>query len=102
MQEKLYDEEFVRAHTDLPFLVCMDTLKILKPQDIIADYKVKELKNTQVLKEGEKPASSLKQVRQVVTEKLRQEWGDFLVWDLESNQPQVITRDDSGIAKNFA
>lgn len=102
IQEKLYDEEFIKAQTDLPFLVRMDTLQLLKPEDIILDYKPRELKNTQVLKEGEKAPSSLKQVRQVVTEKLRNEWGDFLVWDLDKNKPGIITRDDSGISKNFA
>ena len=102
IQEKLYDAEFIKGHTDLPFLVRMDTLKFLKPQEIIKGYQPKELQNTQVLKEGEKIPSSLKQVHQVVTESLRNEWGDFVVWNLDKDGTEVITRDDSGVAGNFA
>ena len=102
IQEKLYDAEFIRGHTDLPFLVRMDTLKFLKPQDIIKGYQPKELQNTQVLKEGEKIPSSLKQLHQVITENLRNEWGDFVAWNLDKNGPEVVTRDDSGSARNFA
>jgi nitrate reductase alpha subunit len=102
IKERLYEAEFIKGHTDLPFLVRLDTLKLLKPQDIIPDYKPKELKNTQVLKEGEKPPPNVKQRQQVITEKLRKEWSDFLAWNQETNQPDIVTRDDSGIAKNFA
>ncbi len=102
IQEKLYDIDFVRGHTDLPFLVRMDNLKLLKPQDFIKDYQPKELTNTQVLKKGEKAPPPIKQTKQVITEELRQEWGDFVAWNLDKNQPEVITRDDSGIVKNFA
>lgn len=102
IQEKLYDSEFVKGHTDLPFLVRLDTLKLLKPQDIIPDYKPKELKNTQLLKEGEKAPPNLKQTRQIITEKLRNEWGDFVAWNLDRDGVEIVTRDDSGVSINFA
>ncbi|MBI4368788.1 MAG: molybdopterin-dependent oxidoreductase [Elusimicrobia bacterium] len=102
ISEKLYDVDFVKGHTDLPLLVRMDTLKLLKPQDIWADYKNKELSKTQILKEGEKPQSVLKQDRQIVAEKLRDEWGDFLAWNQDSNAPEVVTRDQSGASNNWA
>jgi len=102
IKEKLYDAEFIKGHTDLPFLVRMDTLKLLKPQDIIPDYKPKELKNTHVLKEGEKPPLPIKQRKQIVHEKLRDEWSDFVVWNLDNKQIEIVSRDDSGVAKNFA
>ncbi len=102
IQERLYDEDFVKGHTDLPFLVRMDTLKLLKPQDIISGYKPKELKKAQLLKEGEKPPANIKQTYQVITEKLRNEWGDFVVWDLDKNEPDIVTRDDLGVSRNFA
>src|SRR3989338_3886805 len=60
IKERLYDADFIRAQTDLPFVVRMDTLKLLKPQDIIKDYQNKELKDTHVLKEGEKTPSPIK------------------------------------------
>jgi nitrate reductase alpha subunit len=102
IQEKLYDSEFIKAHTDLPFLVRMDTLKFLKPQEIIPNYQLRRLQNTQVLKEGEKAPPNVQQLKQVITEKLRSEWGDFLVWNLKNGQPQIVSRDDSGVAGDFA
>src|SRR3989338_4038915 len=102
ISEKLYDADFIKAQTDLPFLVRMDTLKLLKPQDVIRDYKNKELRNTQVLKKGQEAQAPIKQERQVVAENLREEWGDFLVWGLDKNKIEVISRDDAAVAGNFA
>lgn len=97
LKEKLYDAEHVRHYTDLPFLVRTDTLEFLKPQDIIPDYKNVELKNyLKVLKEGEKPGNTLQQGTPHVTEKIRNEWGDFVVWNEKTGQPSVISRDDYG------
>ncbi|WP_096206654.1 molybdopterin-dependent oxidoreductase [Candidatus Methanoperedens nitratireducens] len=101
IQEKLYDVDFVKGHTDLPLLVRMDTLKLLKPQDIIKDYKPRELKDTLVLKPGEEALPNTEQDRQIAKEKLRNEWGDFLAWDSDTNQVEVVTRDDAASAKNF-
>ena len=102
IQEKLYDLEYAQANTDLPLLVRMDTLKLLKPQDILKDYQPVELQKSQVLKEGEKAPPPAKQEKQVITEKLRREWGDFVIWDLAKNGPAFISRDDYGLAGNFA
>lgn len=102
ISENIYDADFVRGYTDLPLLVRMDTLKLLKPQDIIADYKPSELKNTQVLKEGEKAPPNIKQERQIITEKLRDEWGDFVAWNLDTRQIEIISRDDAAASRNFA
>src|SRR3972149_6670172 len=43
IQEKLYDEPFVKKFTDFPLLVRLDTLKLLKAKDIIANYQNAEL-----------------------------------------------------------
>ena len=102
IQEKLYDLEYAQANTDLPLLVRMDTLKLLKPQDILKDYQPVELQKSQVLKEGEKTPPPAKQEKQIITEKLRREWGDFVIWDLAKNGPAFISRDDYGLAGNFA
>jgi len=102
ISEKLYDADFIKAQTDLPFLVRMDTLKLLKPQDVIRDYKNKELENTQILKVGEEAQAPIKQGRQIIAEKLRQEWGDFLTWNTVKNKIEVVTRDDAAVAGNFA
>ncbi|MEK7669648.1 MAG: molybdopterin-dependent oxidoreductase, partial [Bacteroidota bacterium] len=42
-KEKLYDAPFVKRFTDMPLLVRMDTLKLLRASDIFKDYKNQEL-----------------------------------------------------------
>lgn len=97
IKEGLYDPEYLKKYTDLPFLVRMDTLRLLKPDDVFEDYKPQELKNyIGILKEGEKPLPPTKQANPVVPEKVRNEWGDFLVWDEKRKEPVVVTRDDYG------
>lgn len=39
MEEKLYDEEYIKRFTDLPFLVRMDTLKWLRADEVFPDFK---------------------------------------------------------------
>lgn len=102
LKENLWDRDFVLRHTDLPLLVRSDTLKLLKPQDIIPGYRHAELKGTQVLREGEKPKPNAEQDRQIVSEKLRAEWGDFVAWDSEAGRAVVVTRDDAGQRRPFA
>lgn len=95
--EKLYDEEYVKTFTDLPLLVRMDTLKLLRASDIIKDYKPAELSNyTTVLKPDEKPSPNAAQSVQYISEKARKAWDDFVVWDSAKNAPAVITRDHVG------
>ncbi len=102
LEENLHDAEFVRGHTDLPLLVRMDTLKLLKPQEVIADYQAAELKNTHTLAEGELAPPNVRQRRQIVTKSLRAEWGDFLAWDTETGAPRVVTRDNAATAAPYA
>ena len=97
INEKLYDEEYVKSFTDLPLLVRMDTLKLLRAADILKDYQPAELTNyTKVLKPDERPSPNAAQGAQYIPEKARQEWGDFVVWDAATNAPAVITRDHVG------
>nr|BAL57377.1 nitrite oxidoreductase/nitrate reductase alpha subunit [uncultured Acetothermia bacterium]BAL58893.1 nitrite oxidoreductase/nitrate reductase alpha subunit [Candidatus Acetothermum autotrophicum] len=97
INEKLYDEEYVKTFTDLPLLVRMDTLKLLRASDIIRDYQPAELTNyAKVLKPDEKPGPPLAQRVQYIPERARQAWGDFVVWDSTKNAPEVITRDHVG------
>lgn len=102
IRDNLYDADYTKAFTDLPLLVRMDTLQLLKPQDFIKGYTPRELKNLQVIKPGEVTPSSIRQDRQVTTEQLRQEWGDFVAWNAQTQQPEVVTRDDVGDVKSFA
>ncbi len=96
MQENLYDKEYVQQWTDLPILVRMDTLKYLKAAEVFGgDPAV--LKQTLIVKDGEKAPPPIQQtVQNVVPEKLRLEWGDYVFWDAKKNAAQALTRDDVG------
>jgi len=98
--ENLYDEEFVKSFSDLPFLVQMDgpnSLKLLRAKDIVAGYTPATLSNyVKVLKSGEKPPLPTSQDVQYVSETLRNEWDDFVVWDTNTNSAQIVTRDHVG------
>ncbi|MGE3466848.1 MAG: molybdopterin-dependent oxidoreductase, partial [Pyrinomonadaceae bacterium] len=96
MQENLYDKEYVQQWTDMPILVRMDTLKYLKAAEVFGgDPAV--LKQTFIVKDGEKAPPPIKQtVQNVVPEKLRLEWGDYVFWDAKKNAAQPLTRDDVG------
>ena len=96
MQENLYDKEYVQQWTDMPILVRMDTLKYLKAAEVFGgDQAV--LKQTFIVKDGEKTPPPIQQtVQNVVPEKLRLEWGDYVFWDAKKNAAQPLTRDDVG------
>lgn len=99
IKEKLYDEAFVKTHTDLPFLVRMDTGNLLKAAEVFGqDYQAKPLKRTKVVKarsDFPKPYD-VNQEKPVITEQMRQQWGDFLVWDTKKQEVAVVSRDEVG------
>jgi nitrate reductase alpha subunit len=95
LRDKLYDVNYVRQWTDLPVLVRMDTLKYLRAKDVFGTPPA-ELKNTRVLKPGEKEPPPAAQDQPLLTEKLRQEWGDYVWWDCASGSPKLLTRDMVG------
>ncbi len=95
MRDKLYDADYLKRWTDLPVLVRTDTLKCLRAQDVFGGP-VAGLTSTQVLKPGERQPAPAAQQRQVVTEEMREEWGDYVWWDRTSGAPRAITRDQVG------
>lgn len=97
MKERLYDAEFVKSFTDFPLLVRTDTMQLLRASDIIKDYKPADLKNyITVVEHGKTPTPPFKHGRQYLPEKMRLEWGDFVIWDTKSDKPVVVTRDHVG------
>lgn len=97
IKNKTYSEEFIKRYTDMPYLVRLDTLQILRANDIDKNYKLAELKeNIVVLKEGEKPPKPTLQFGPIVAESLRKEWGDYVVWNKDSNSPAIVNRDQYG------
>ncbi|OFX19888.1 MAG: molybdopterin oxidoreductase [Anaeromyxobacter sp. RBG_16_69_14] len=96
MKEKLYDADYVRRFTDLPFLVRADTLKMLKAEEVFGGPPAKLTNQTQVRKAGETVAAPGFQRDMVVPEKLRNEWGDHVWWDAKAKEPRAISRDEVG------
>jgi len=84
IDNKWYDEDFVRGFTDFPLLVRTDNLKRLRAADVFPSY-VGGLK---------KDGASFK-VQGLKDEQYTQV-GDRVVWDKTSGKPVAITRDDVG------
>lgn len=101
INENLFDVEYVKKFTDMPFLVRMDNNEFLKPTEVIKDYQNKEIVDyIHVMKDGEKASPMLKQEGAFVSEKDRKVWGDFMVWDEKKNAIVPICRDDYGKKMN--
>ncbi len=83
IKEKLYHAPFVKRFTDMPLLVRLDTLKLLRASDIFKGYKNKELKGYSVSVQKIDPEA-------------REQWGDFVVWDAKTKKPVAMTREDVG------
>lgn len=96
LQEKLYDENYIRQWTDLPILVRMDNLKYLRANDVFGSD-LAPLKKTQIIGDHEKEPDPIDQSeRNIVREALRKEWGDYVIWNSKRRKPQILTRDDVG------
>lgn len=95
LRDRLYDLNYVKQWTDMPVLVRMDTLKYLRAQDVFGGA-AEALKSTRVLGKGEAEPPAGTHDRQVISEGLRLEWGDYVWWDRAANAPKKLTRDMVG------
>lgn len=84
-----HDKTFVKQFTDFPLLVRTDTLKRLRPQEVIADYKVKNIK--------EGPSYKI----HGLTDEQREQIGDFCMWDAKAGQVRAVSRDEVGEKLTF-
>lgn len=96
IRDELWDKDYVKSFTDLPLLVRMDNLKVLKAADVIPDYTPAELKKTRVMREGEGPDPITSQEHQYISEEMREAWNDCVVWDNQTDDLQPISRDQVG------
>jgi nitrate reductase alpha subunit len=97
IKKNLYDSSYLKEYTDLPVLLRSDNLQYLRASDIISSYTPSPLNNyVKVLKEGETPPPMPVHKEQYIPETMRNEWGDFVVWDKKAKTPAVITRDHVG------
>ena len=70
ISKKLYDEAWVKKNTDLPFLIRMDTLEPLRPEDVDAQYVAHHPRNLSFVKKGERNPPLPRQRGQVASEDL--------------------------------
>lgn len=84
IDNKWYDEQFVKKFTDLPLLVRTDTLKRLKAHELFPGYKNKDI--------ADGPSMKI----QGLTQEQREKIGDFVVYDLRARSLKAITRDEVG------
>jgi nitrate reductase alpha subunit len=97
MDEGLVDTAFVRNFTDLPLLVRMDTLELLRASDAVADYAPADLSNyTRVLGDTEAAPRMARQDEQLIRASMRADWDDFCVWDERANAVAPVSRDQVG------
>lgn len=96
ISKKLYDRDFVEKNTDLPFLVRVDTLQPLRPEEVIDGYKAPELETMSFLKKGEKAPAGLAQKKQFAPEEMKGDFRPYLVRDSKSGKLVPVTRDDFG------
>ncbi|WP_394742383.1 molybdopterin-dependent oxidoreductase [Natronococcus roseus] len=97
VQDGLYDEEFVRSYTDLPLLVRTEDKELLRASDVIDDYEPADLEKTELVEEDDYPSQATTDIwENVLSEDLRNEWGDFVVRDDETGDLVPVTRDEIG------
>jgi nitrate reductase / nitrite oxidoreductase, alpha subunit len=94
IEEKRYDESFVKAHTDLPSLVRLDTLERLRAADVFPGYQEAEKRNwTRMLEKGQAPPPSAKQDATFIPAALADDVADYVVWDRTQQGPVAVGRD---------
>src|SRR5262249_27695041 len=84
IENRGYDEAFVKQFTDFPLLVRTDNLKRLRAAEVFPNY-------NQTLRE-DGPSRKV----QGLTEEQHQKLGDFVVWDTKSQASKAVTRDMVG------
>lgn len=94
IDEDLYDKEYVKANTDFPYLIRMDTGKLLSASDVFTDYELYDLTNyLTVSEEGAPTLPAYQQAQPYVSRNKREEWGDYVLWDAKTHSPVSVHRD---------
>ncbi|MEW6581570.1 MAG: molybdopterin-dependent oxidoreductase [Actinomycetota bacterium] len=99
--KRLFDREAVVQRTDLPLLVRSDTGELLNARDVVEGYTPGELTNYAVTKPQkailtDPPPPPFTVGKQIIPTELREQWGDFVVWDARRRRTVVVTRDQVG------
>lgn len=84
IDNKWYDEKFIKEFTDFPLLVRTDNLKRLRANEIFSGYKNKDISNGVMMKVFG------------LTPEQREIIGDRVVWDKKTNSPKAVAPDEVG------
>ena len=97
ISKELYDQDFVSVNTDLPFLVRVDTLQPLRPEEVIEGFKEPDtLQSIRFLKDGEKAPSNVDNAGQFAPQSMRELFKSFVIRDAKTKKLISVTRDDFG------
>ncbi len=97
LAERRYDPAALLSTTDLPFLVRLDTGRLLRAADAIAGWRPGPLSNAVVVtRQGDAGPPIHLQPAAVISEDQRASWGDLVVWDRRSGGPVAVSRDHYG------
>ena len=84
IDNKWYDEPFLKKYSDFPLLVRKDNLKRLRAHEVFPNYQ------SDLSPDG--PSAKIQGFSEEQHEKL----GDFVVWDQKANKAKAVNRDDVG------
>lgn len=100
LDKKLYDAEWVRTNTDLPFLIRMDTLEPLRPGDVdpkeLPGWKDGAPQGIELLPKGQKPPHPTQHRAQMASESMAADFAPHLVWT--GQKLEVVSRSEVGQA----
>ncbi len=88
MDNNWIDETFMQQFTDFPLLVRTDTLRRLRPEEVIPGYETVDI--------SDGPSFKI----QGLTEDQRERIGDFTLWDQLTGSVVAISREDVGSKAN--
>ncbi len=100
ISKQLYDDRWVKTNTDLPFLVRMDTLAPLRPEELatseLPGYVARPLTGVTVVPKGQPTPPALGHKHQFVPEALTGDLGVYVIVDARTKKLAAITRDQVG------
>lgn len=97
VRENLFDDAFIKKFTDLPLLVRMDNLQLMRASEVFPNYRNAPLRNgTTVIPPGRAAPPAYQQTGQYIPQPLRDEWGDFVAWSEQADAPVAVNRDQVG------
>ncbi len=101
ISRKRYDADWVKHNTDLPFLIRMDTLAPLRPEDLDASelpgFSASAPRNLKVVQSGDRAPPPLEHKQQVSPAALLAEFRGYVVLDERTRKLAAVTRDDVGV-----